>query len=466
MYNTSVSVKALLLSVLLIFSVTAKASDTLSQAELDQMLAPVALYPDTVLTHVLIASTYPLEVVQAARWSASNPDLSGDAAVQAVASEDWEPSVKALVAFPDLLQRLSDDLSWTQQLGEMFLTDEAAVLASIQQLRERAYQQGSLDKMKHVTVQREREVIVIEPRRPEVIYVPYYDTRVVYGNWRWSAYPPVYWHAPRGFHASSHFYWGPSFTVRPSFYFSIFDWHHHHIVVNHHYYHKPPRYYPRRNKHYTEARRWQHDSYHRRGVHYRHEVLNREHNFGYARQVTKEYRAQTGKRRDQQYRDRHSATEQSREQRQPNVMQRRTAEQVNLRQAPAATASRQLNSQQRAERSGRTERIEQMERTQRPHINSREHQAGQQQIRTTVSRPMETSVAKRAERQQPVRQPQARQEQRVTPVQPQRQVQPQRPAQQIQRQVQPQRPAQQVQRPATPSVSREVRNNREARSIQ
>lgn len=501
MYSTSVNFKALLLSVLLVFSFNAKATDTLSQAELDQLLAPVALYPDTVLTHVLIAATYPLEVVQAARWSARNPELSGDAAVQAVASEDWEPSVKALVAFPDLLQRLSDDLVWTQQLGEMFLTDEAAVLASIQQLRERAYQHGSLNKMKHLTVQREREVIIIEPRRPEVIYVPYYDTRVVYGNWWWSAYPPVYWHAPRGFHVSSHFYWGPSFTVRPSFYFSIFDWHHHHIVVNHHYYHKPPRYYPSRTKHYTDARRWQHNSYHRRGVHYRHEVLNRQHNFGYARQVTKEYRAETGKRRDQQHREQYNvnqnnAKQQSREhtEMQRPVMQRRTAEQINLRQAPAATASRQLNGQQRAER---IERVEQADRAQ---LNNREQHAIRQQTerqpaRTTVTRPMETSAPNSSERQQLARQPLARPEQRITPVQrpepqvqrsqpqrqvqpqvqPQRQLQPQRqvqPQAQPQPQVQPQRPVQQIQRPAAqpqraaPFVSREVRTSRESRSIQ
>ena len=112
--------------------------DKLTQAELDQMLAPVALYPDTVLTHVLIAATYPLELVQAARWQKRNPDLSGEDVVRAVEDKNWDPSVKALVAFPTLLQRLSEDLDWTEQLGEAFLSDETAVLASIQQLREKA----------------------------------------------------------------------------------------------------------------------------------------------------------------------------------------------------------------------------------------------------------------------------------------------------------------------------------------
>lgn len=455
MYSRSLSLKALFLSVLLVCSFSPKANDSLSQAELDQILAPVALYPDTVLTHVLIAATYPLEVVQAARWSKRHAGLSGDAAVQAVESEDWEPSVKALVAFPDLLQRLSDDLAWTQQLGEMFLTDEAAVLASIQQLRERAYQQGSLDKMKHLNVQRERQIIVIEPRQPEVIYVPYYDTRVVYGNWRWSAYPPVYWHAPRGFHTSSYFYWGPSFNVRPSFYFSIFDWHQHHIVINQHYYHNPPRYYPRRNKHYTDASRWQHDSYHRRGVHYRHEVLNRQHNFGYARQVTKEYRAQPANRRDYAN-DRQVTRNQvsnnqvsnSRERNQPDY-QRRTADQVNLRQAPAVTSSRQLNEQQRAQRPVRELRE-----------SNRDTQVVRQREQQTRPEQRITPVPRQQPQVQSQRQPQ-HQAQQVPQVQRQAQPMPQ---------AQPQRQMQQMQRPQVQrqevSVSREVRGERANRSIE
>ncbi|OCW96984.1 DUF3300 domain-containing protein [Alishewanella sp. HH-ZS] len=243
-----------------------------SEAELDQMLAPIALYPDSVLTHVLIASTYPLEIVQAARWLERNPDLSGEDALEAVQGQDWDPSVQALVAFPQLVQRLNDDLQWTQRLGEIFLADEPALLASIQRLRQRAYAQGSLQQMEHVVVEREREVIVIEPARREVIYVPYYDTRVVYGNWWWPAYPPLYWYEPVGHRSRVSFYWSSGFYVRPAFYFSVFDWHRHHVIVHHHYYHKPPRYYPKR-QHFHNAPRWQHDHYHRRGVHYRHSQL-------------------------------------------------------------------------------------------------------------------------------------------------------------------------------------------------
>ncbi|MCB5227070.1 DUF3300 domain-containing protein [Alishewanella sp. 16-MA] len=240
----------------------------ISDAEFDQMLAPVALYPDSVLTHVLIAATYPLEVVQAARWLEQNPNLTAEMAVEAASLQDWDPSVQALTAFPQLLNRLNEDLQWTQQLGEAFLTDEAALLASIQRLRERAYAQGSLRNSEHVIVERQREVIVIEPARREVIYVPYYDTRVVYGNWWWPTHPPVYWHGPAAYRNQVSFYWGSGFQIRPSFYFSIFDWQHRHVVVQHNYYYEPPRYYPKR-QHFHQAPRWQHDQYHRRGVYYR-----------------------------------------------------------------------------------------------------------------------------------------------------------------------------------------------------
>jgi hypothetical protein len=267
--------------------------ETLSQAQLDQMLAPVALYPDTVLTHVLIASTYPLEVVQAARWVKDNPKLTGEAAVDAVEQHSWDPSVKALVAFPQLLERLSNDLDWTQELGEAFLADEAQVMASIQNLRQKAYANGSLNDTKHVVVEREREIIIIEPARKEVVYVPVYDTRVVYGDWWWPSHPPVYWHTAGVYYRNSPFHWGISVNVRPWFYFGIFDWHHRHVVVHHHYYHKPPRYYPVRHRHYVDARRWHHNTEHRRGVHYRHERLNRDYNSGYGyRQPTREIKGQ------------------------------------------------------------------------------------------------------------------------------------------------------------------------------
>ena len=242
-----------------------------SDEELDQMLAPVALYPDTVLAHVLIAATYPLEVVQAARWSENNPGLEGDAAINAVENEDWDPSVKALVAFPDLIKRLSEDLDWTQRLGNAFLDDEARVTERIQVLRQHAYNEGNLKDLEHLEVVEDDEKIIIEPAVREVVYIPYYDTRYVYGPWWWDAYPPVYWYHPHhhhGIHYTS-FYWGPRIHLSAGFFFSSFHWHDHHLLVLDHHHFGHNRYYSSRNIiTHRDARRWQHNPHHRRGVDY------------------------------------------------------------------------------------------------------------------------------------------------------------------------------------------------------
>ncbi len=248
--------------------VAVEAEVTFTQAELDQMLAPVALYPDTVLSHLLIAATYPLEVVQAERWASSHTDISGKEALDAVEGEDWDPSVKALVPFPNLLSQMSEDLGWTQRLGEAFLQDEERVLDTVQKLRQRAYKEGNLDTMDHVEVNRDGDNIVIESKVREVVYVPYYDTRVVYGPWWWDAYPPVYW-PYRGYHYSSGFVvWGPRVYIGTGIYFSSFHWHRRHVVVvDHHHHHRFRS--SRHVAHYHGAHRWEHNPVHRRGVVYR-----------------------------------------------------------------------------------------------------------------------------------------------------------------------------------------------------
>ncbi|WP_049723288.1 DUF3300 domain-containing protein [Gilvimarinus polysaccharolyticus] len=248
---------------LLLLSSIACAQNAVSDEKLQQLLAPIALYPDTVLTHILIASTYPLEVVQADRWAKKHQELSGEQAVNLADNEPWDPSVKALLAFPDLLARLSDDLPWTQTLGEAFLADEERTLDAVQVLRQQAWANGSLQDMEHQTVVREEKQIVIQPTRREVVYIPYYDTRVVYGAWRWSAYPPVYWaHPPR---YRSGFYWGISAPVGDWFYFSGFYWPNRTVVINAnrpYYYGSHQRYgYNQRN-----TRHWRQDNTHRRNV--------------------------------------------------------------------------------------------------------------------------------------------------------------------------------------------------------
>jgi hypothetical protein len=240
-----------------------------SEAQLDSLLAPIALYPDAVLSHVLIASTYPLEVVEADRWARNNTRYKGDDAVSAVEDRDWDPSVKALVAFPDVLSRMSEDLDWTQQLGDAFLADEERVMDSIQKLRNRAYASGNLDKVEHVRVIREEKTIVIEPSVERVVYVPAYDTRVVYGSWWWPDYPPIYWHYPSSYVFVSGFYWGPRVYIGPRFYFSGCHWHERRVyVVDRHHHHGHRFYNSRSVVRHVNATRWRHNPEHRRGVAY------------------------------------------------------------------------------------------------------------------------------------------------------------------------------------------------------
>lgn len=242
-----------------------------SQAEIEQMLAPIALYPDTVLSHLLIAATYPLEVIQAERWTQSHPDLTGAEAVAAADDQDWDPSVKALVAFPHILERMSDDLDWTRDLGDAFLLDEERMLVGIQELRQRAYAEGHLKTTDYVEVVREPDTIIVESRTRDVVYIPYYDTRVVYGTWHWPDYHPVYWHRPATYYWHSGFYWGPGIRVDHGFYFSSFHWGQRRTVVVHGHRHQPlPRFTTSRSiARHERARHWRHDPYHRRGVEYR-----------------------------------------------------------------------------------------------------------------------------------------------------------------------------------------------------
>ena len=239
----------------------------LSEAELAQTLAPIALYPDTLLTHILIASTYPIEVIEAERWLNKNSKLTAEQVMKKAEKKDWDASIKALLAFPRVITKLSEDLTWMQALGDAFLQDEARVLASIQTLRQQADQAGNLASMDNVNVIKERKVIIIEPAQPEIIYVPYYDTRVVYGRWHWTHYPPVYWHNPNYYAAHyGHFYWGHGVHISSHFYFSAFHWHNRHVIVNHY---NRPGYHPRKkivSSH--SAKRWNHQPKHRRGVAY------------------------------------------------------------------------------------------------------------------------------------------------------------------------------------------------------
>lgn len=174
--------------------------------QLDQMLAPIALYPDALLSQVLMASTYPLEVVEAARWSQANPNLKGDAAVAAVKDKSWDVSVKSLVAFPQTLQMMSNQLDWTQKLGDAMIGQQKDVATAVQRLRAKAQAAGNLKSTPQQTVTTQSSggasAIVIEPANPEQIYVPYYNPAWAYGTWPYPSYPPPYYPPPPNYGAA------------------------------------------------------------------------------------------------------------------------------------------------------------------------------------------------------------------------------------------------------------------------
>ncbi|MEH3562773.1 DUF3300 domain-containing protein [Escherichia coli] len=210
--------------------VPAVVKSTFSTAQIDQWVVPVALYPDSLLSQVLMASTYPANVAQAVQWSHDNPLKQGDAAIQAVADQPWDASVKSLVAFPQLMALMGENPQWVQNLGDAFLAQPQDVMDSVQRLRQLAQQTGSLKsstEQKVITTTKKAvpvkpavapsaiqsntvstaspvitepapTVITIEPTNPDVVYIPNYNPTVVYGNWANSAYPPVYLPPPAG----------------------------------------------------------------------------------------------------------------------------------------------------------------------------------------------------------------------------------------------------------------------------
>jgi len=163
---------------------------TYKPEELNQMLAPIALYPDSLLANVLVAATFPLEVVSADRWVKQNQDLKGDQLNASLDKMKWDLSVKALVPFPQVLAMMSEKLEWTQTLGNAFLAQQSDVMDTVQKLRAKAQAEGNLKTTQEQKVEVKGESIVIEPASPTVVYVPTYNPAVVYGAWPYPAYPP------------------------------------------------------------------------------------------------------------------------------------------------------------------------------------------------------------------------------------------------------------------------------------
>jgi len=249
---------------------TAASDQQLLKADaLDQLVAPIALYPDALLAEILMASTYPLEVVQVDRWVRENKNLGGDALKAAADKQDWDDSLKSLVATPSVLAMMSTKLDWTQALGDAVLGQQPDVMDAIQRLRAKAQAQNKLKTTKEqiVTVKQEqtKQVIVIEPATPNTIYVPYYNPAVVYGAWPYPAYPPYYF-PPPGYIAGAAIATGLAFGAgyavgrwasAGNYWGGGVNWGGNNINVN-----RPV------NINNTTVNNWQHNSVHRRGVAY------------------------------------------------------------------------------------------------------------------------------------------------------------------------------------------------------
>ena len=172
--------------------------------QLDSLVAPIALYPDPLLAQVLAASTYPLELIQLQQWLARNPGVKDKALVDAVAKQQWDPSIQAMAALPDVVKRLADDIQWTTDLGNAFLAQQSDVMDAVQRMRKKAQDTGNLKSSEQQKVETKviesKSVIVVEQANPQVVYVPSYDPVVVYGPAVYP-YPPIYY-PPAGYYAA------------------------------------------------------------------------------------------------------------------------------------------------------------------------------------------------------------------------------------------------------------------------
>jgi len=243
---------------------SAPAAQSFRNEELEQLAAPIALYPDALVAQILMASTYPLEVVEAARWSKANPKVKDKALEDAMQQQRWDPSVKSLTAFPQVLAMMDQKLDWTQKLGDAFLAQQKELMAAVQRLRAKAQAAGNLKSGKEQTVKVEQQdgstVYVIEPANPQVVYVPTYNPVVVYGPWPYPAYPPYY-------------YYPPGYVAGPAFVFSVgiivgsamwggCHWGGGNVYINHNTYNN----FNRTN---IGNGNWEHRPEHRKGAQYR-----------------------------------------------------------------------------------------------------------------------------------------------------------------------------------------------------
>lgn len=271
---------------------TAAKAAVFSQEQLHQMLAPIALYPDPLLAQVLMATTYPGEVAEAVTWSSAHLDAKGDDAVKQVADQSWDPSVQALVAFPQVVAMLGQDPVWVQRLGDAFLAQPDDVMQSVQHLRGQAQQAGNLqsNQYQNVTVQAAAPApasnpaatqksstpaantatttIIIEPADPQVVYVPTYNPTTTYGTWAYPASPPVYYPPSPAYYAGSALLAGLAFGTGVAIVNSLWgdcDWGNNDVDIDVNRYNN----INNNNRISNNQNTWQHNAAHRDGVPYR-----------------------------------------------------------------------------------------------------------------------------------------------------------------------------------------------------
>jgi hypothetical protein len=260
--------------------------------ELDQLVAPIALYPDSLLAQVLMASTYPLEIVSAARWVKANPKLKDQALDDALQTQTWDPSVKSLAVFPEVLTMMNEKLNWTQKLGDAFLAQQTDVMNAVQRLRSKAQAQGNLKTTQEQKVivepmpvsqttqgqgvvveppaASQTMIIRIEPADPQVVYVPTYNPTVVYGAWPYPAYPPVAYYPPGYVAATSLLSFGAGVAVGAALWGDC-NWGRGDVNIN-------VNRYNNFNRTNITSGTWQHNVEHRKGVQYRDSVSQQKFN--------------------------------------------------------------------------------------------------------------------------------------------------------------------------------------------
>ena len=361
---------------------TTPAEQTLKPEQLDAIVAPIALYPDNLLAQVMMASTYPLEVVQAARWAEANKELKGDALKQTIEKLTWDDSVKSLIATPSVLAMMSTKLDWTQKLGDAVLAQQPDLMDAVQRLRMRA--QGT-DKLKsskeqNVTVRQEggKQVVAIQPTNPETVYVPYYDPAVVYGTWPYPEYPPDYWYPDD--------YWFPGGVIAAGIAFGTgyalwrwwdnnhwrghIDWNKRDIDV-------------RRN---NVVQNWQHNPQHRRGVAYNNPKVRQQFAGAAGRPVD---RAKAGDRTKQVSQVKRPAQGNKQAKGKGTAQGKRTA------QGKAQGKKSAQNRGGQAKKSAQAKRSNQAKRSSQARRSGQQHARGAQQRTRSVARVQRQSYAPR-----------------------------------------------------------------------